>query len=197
MKREEILEYLTENTSLEFSFTYDPYGESDIECSNNQIKPFLLDAMFEYIMSTGDPIEGDFIVTKENEYIIITSEDTVSVNWDHARIEEVAIQKGSIEEIELLLKNTFANNIDDDLCFDLYVTKDSSGCNMNAELLTSGKPKKINNEEFPEEIVSYIIDSIGGFNEGSENHGYVFHLYKCDDEISGEFTEYISISFSA
>ncbi len=50
MKREELLEYLKKQ-DIEFSFGYDPYGAPLFICSNENFKEFLLEEVFDYVMT--------------------------------------------------------------------------------------------------------------------------------------------------
>ena len=50
MKREELLEYLKKQ-DIEFSFGYDPYGAPLFICSNENFEEFLLEEVFDYVMT--------------------------------------------------------------------------------------------------------------------------------------------------
>jgi hypothetical protein len=187
--KEELLAYLSQN-KIEFYFEYDPYGESEITCTNDHFKEFLLEKMFEYVMNSGDPIGGNFIATRKNNDIIIRSVGSQKVNWDHDP--DIAINVASVEEIERLIYNTYTNKTDN-WSYYLNVSMNSSGCNLHAKIYEGDNMKEIKNNEFTKEIASYIIDKIGGPNyDGSHDYGYDCQLTNSGD--GNKFTEYFPLS---
>jgi hypothetical protein len=194
MKREELLEYLKKQ-DIEFSFGYDPYDAPLFICSNENFKEFLLEEMFGYVMRTGDPLDGDFIASRKNDEIIITTVENVDVNWDHANIEDVAISKDSIAEIERFFCNTYTTKTEDNWCYYLYVSKSGLEYELKAEVYVGDVKEEVPTVEFPKEIAAKIINAISGPNgDDSDNYGFDFELTNSGD--GNKFTEYYSLSFT-
>lgn len=194
MKREELLEYLTKQ-DIEFSFSYDSYDEPLFICSNENFKEFLLEEVFDYVMSSGDPVDGDFIASRKNDEIIITSVGNVAVNWDHANIEDVAISKDSIAEIERFFCNTYTTKTEDNWCYYLFVSKSGLEYELKAEVYVGDVKEEVPTVEFPKEIAAKIIKVISGPNNGdSNNYGFDLELTNSGD--GNKFTEYYSLNFT-
>ena len=194
MKREELLEYLTKQ-DIEFSFGYDPYNSPLFICSNENFKEFLLEEMFGYVMRTGDPLDGDFIASRKNDEIIITTVENIDVNWDHANIEDVAISKDSISEIEHFFCNTYTTKTEDNWCYYLYVSKSGLKYELKAEVYVGDVKEEVAKDEFPKELAAKIINVISGPNDDDSNN-YGFDLELTNSGNGNKFTEYYSLSFT-
>ncbi len=193
MKRESLLEYLAKQ-DIEFSFVYNPYDPSVLICSNEYFKDFLLEEMFDYVMRSGAPISGDFIASRKNDEIIITSVEKVDVNWDQADIADVAISEDSIAEIERFLFTKYATQAEDNWCYYLYVSKRELKYELKVEVFVGDVKEEMQNDEFPKQIAAEIINAISGPNDYSDNYEFDFELTNSGD--GNKFTEYYSLSFT-
>ena len=194
MNRKELLECLAKK-DIEFYFEYSPDGESSLTCSNEYYKDFLFEEMFDYVMSSGNPVYGDFIVSRKNDDIIISSIGNLTVDWQFSDIEGFIMSEDDINKITAFFRNLVTNKDEDSWCYYLYVSKHGSSYEIEADLYDDSNLKKISNADFPGEIVAKIISAINGPNkDGSEEYGY--RLLFTNSGESNEFLEYYSESFN-
>jgi hypothetical protein len=191
MIRDKLLEYLTEE-DVEFSFSYYPFDESFFTCNNKEFSDFLLNEMLQYVQSSGDAIQGDFIVSKINDEILIKSVGKVKVDWSFGEI-DVAINDESIDEIEDFFCKKY-NAKSEDLYYNLYVSKREQKYDIKSEISLAENNFVLKNKQFPEEITAKIISKICGPNY-TDTNDYEFDLKLNNTGVDSEFIEYFSLSF--
>ena len=183
MNKEKILDYLTEE-SIDFYFDYCPYDGSTIGCSNTDFDEYFLEEMSGYVQSVGYPISGNFIASRENDEIIIESENKIEVNWDYSQ--DFFSDDNFYEELEDLIHKTFlVKNLD--WFYQLNLSMMNSNYFIEIKIFEYDKTKddyksrKISTKKFNQDIISFISNSLNCYNDGTIDYEYDLYLTNSED----------------